>query len=212
MRTANLALMVVGAAGIVIGVGTAVWAIGDAPPPRARSASSTEDVPVGKPGRFTVSDSRYRFEYELDRHETSVDGILTMTGAQDGVSEGGAILTLHYLSSSAVETFKRTHANPDKCPAPFFNRHAERRILIPATPAIERQLRRIDFPNYQHTADWRRFTVRGHCIRSAPVVSRDGEPGRLPRNMFDACLTMVATAITIGSDPVMPGRSESNRL
>jgi hypothetical protein len=41
-----------------------------------------------QPGGFVVSNDRYKFEYRLDREETTARGVLTMTGAQAGVSEG----------------------------------------------------------------------------------------------------------------------------
>jgi hypothetical protein len=206
MRKVDVALLLAGFAAIAFGVGTVAWAINGTAPAPAASASSAGGAPGHASGRFTVGDGRFRFDYELDRAETRIEGVLTMTGEQLGVSEGGAVLTLHYLSNGALDSFKRTYGASSKFPAPFFNRHAERRILIPATPAVERRLRRIDFPDYRSTADWRRFELRGFCIRSAPVVSLNGKPGRLPINMFDGCLTLVATGLTVGSEPVATAR------
>jgi hypothetical protein len=206
MRKGGVTLLLAGFIAIGLGVGAVVWAMSGTATAPAASAANASSAPDPASGRFTVGDGHFRFEYELDRVERRIEGVLTMSGEQLGVSEGGAVLTLHYLPNGALDSFKRTYGASSECPAPFFNRHAERRILIPATPAVERQLRRIDFPDYRRTADWRRFELRGFCIRSAPVVSRDGKPGRLPINMFDGCLTMVATGIAIGSDPVMTAR------
>ena len=154
------------------------------------------------PGRFVVSNDRYRFEYSLEARETTTSGALTMTGAQAGVSEGGAALTLHYLTDDSVSDYRRNQ-NPRTCSAPFFNRYAKQKILIPASPAIERQLRAVEIPNYQDVASWRPFTLRGYCIRAAPVIQKDGQPAQMPGNMFDNCLTMVATRLEVGDRPVV---------
>jgi hypothetical protein len=151
---------------------------------------------------FKVSDKRHHFEYKLEQAETTTRGVLTMTGNQSGVSEGGAVKVLHYLTDKSVSEFKRTQHN-GQCPAPFFNAHAKQRILIPATPAIENQLRQIDLPNYQKVATWRPFAASGYCIRSAPVIVKDGKEGRLPSNMFSNCLTMVVTRFELINQSVM---------
>lgn len=166
--------------------------------------SGGEEKTALAPGRFVVSNDRYRFEYSLDAQETTTAGALTMTGAQAGVSEGGAALTLHYLASDTVSEYRRTQ-NPRTCSAPFFNRYAKQKILIPATPDIERQMRAVNIPNYQDVAGWRPFTVRGYCIHGAPVIQKDGEAAQMPGNMFDNCLTMVATRLEVGDQPVVSG-------
>jgi hypothetical protein len=153
---------------------------------------STADTADG----FVVSDDRHTFVYDLDQRETETRGVLTMTGAQAGVREGGAVITLHYLSDDAAEHFRRNHGK-GACPAPFFNRHAHQRILIPATPAVEAALRKVNFEDYRVSADWRGFSVRGRCVRGLNDGKRDGLAIQMPRNMFNDCMTMVATGIDI---------------
>ena len=173
-----------------------------------------EDLIVGtgdEAGRGTRATVHYvgvahstgeQFDASWDRDETFASGALTMTGAQAGASEGGAVLTLHYLTDDAVAEFRSTQS-PATCPAPFFNRYARQRILIPATPEVERQLRAIELPDFRQVASWRPFALRGYCVRSAPVIQKDGQPAAMPTNMFDNCLTMVATRLDVRNQPVI---------
>jgi hypothetical protein len=151
------------------------------------------------PGRFTVSNSRYHIEYELDRDETIVTGVLTMTGNQGGVREGGATKFIHYLSAESASDFKTNHGGGE-CPAPFFNEHAKQRILIPANTEIREKLSAIDFADYRDSPRWRPFSMSGYCIRRAPVVELDGKQASMPTNMFDNCLTMVVKEISVQKD------------
>ena len=155
-----------------------------------------------QPGGFVVSNDRYRFEYWLDREETTTSGVLTMTGAQAGVSEGGAAMTLHYLSEDSLADFRATQKG-GTCYAPFFNQHAQHKILIPANPEIENKLRAVEFDDYSKVSMWRRFSVRGYCIQGAKAILLDGKPGQMATNMFDNCLTMVATGLDVGDAPVV---------
>lgn len=210
MLKGNAGIAVIGFVCMALGAMAGAWPSNPTPDP-ADTAAAPEPGPALGGATFTVSDQRHRFEYELEDGATTLDGVLAMTGAQRGVPEGGAVLTLHYLSDAAVTAFEETHGTTTKCPAPFFNRHARQRILVPATPEIERQLRRVSFADYQATERWRRFSVQGHCIRSAPVVMRDGKPGQLPRNMFSRCLTMVVTGFSVANEPVMSARPKRGR-
>jgi hypothetical protein len=147
--------------------------------------------------RFKIEQDGHKFEYELGPMNV-FSGVLTMTGAQRGISEGGAMLTLHYLSHADRDKFRRTYAG-EQCPAPFFNGHARQRILIPASAQISKKLRAIDFDDYRNSTQWRDFSLRGQCVISAPVAEINGRKVGFPRNMFDNCLTMVVTGIEINN-------------
>jgi hypothetical protein len=148
------------------------------------------------PGTFKLSNDKYRLEYLLNSEQTNISGILTLTGDQSGIREGGATKTLHYLSSESASLFKSTHGEGE-CPAPFFNEHAKQKILIPANKEIADKISAVDFDNYRDSSNWRKFKVSGHCIRSAPVVEIDGKTAGLPSNMFDDCLTLVVKDMTV---------------
>jgi hypothetical protein len=160
------------------------------------TACAGEAVTELAPGTFKVSNERYKFEYKLDQAETEISGVLTMTGDQSGVSEGGATKTLHYLSKEDAADFRRTHGGGE-CPAPFFNAHAKQRILIPANKQVAAKISAVKFDDYRDSSKWKRFKVAGYCIRSAPVVELDGKAGAMPGNMFDNCLTVVANDISV---------------
>ena len=147
--------------------------------------------------RFKIEQDGHRFEYELGPVKV-VTGVLAMTGAQRGIREGGAVLTLHYLSHSDRDDFRRSYGD-GQCPAPFFNRHAKQRILIPANAQISKKLRMFDLDDYRDSNQWRDFSLRGQCVVSAPVAEINGRQVGFPRNMFDGCLTMVVTGIEAGS-------------
>jgi hypothetical protein len=147
-------------------------------------------------GTFKVVDKKYRFEYELDKSETTYQGVLTMTGDQAGISEGGVVKTLHYLSDDDASDFKRVYGK-SMCPAPFFNQHAKQRLLIPIDSSIEEKLSQIDFEDYRDSSKWRNFKMTGYCIKSAPILEVDGQPVQLPSNMFDDCMSIVIKSFTV---------------
>jgi hypothetical protein len=151
------------------------------------------------PGTFKLSNDKYRFEYVLAGEQSEFSGVLAMTGNQSGIREGGATMTMHYLSNESASLFKSTHGEGE-CPAPFFNKHAKQKILIPANKEIADKISAIDLDDYRQSSEWRKFKVSGHCIRSAPVVEMDGKAGALPSNMFDDCLTLVVKDMSISEE------------
>jgi hypothetical protein len=147
-------------------------------------------------GRFKVADKKHHFEYELDSAETTYQGVLTMTSDQAGISEGGVVKTLHYLSDDDASNFKRVYGK-GMCPAPFFNQHAKQRLLIPIDASVEENLSKIDFEDYRDSSKWRNFKMTGYCIQSAPLLEVDGKPVQPPSNMFDDCLSIVVKSFSV---------------
>ncbi len=157
---------------------------------------------------FKISDKQYRYEYQLDNAEISLNGILTQTSSSEGIRSGGVDVVLHYLTDESLVKFKTTQ-NTKICNAPFFNAHAKHKQLIPANSAVGTELAQNLEPmkasNYTQTTTWRPFNLRGYCIKTAPIVEIDGKKGLLPHNMFDRCLTMVITQFKLIDQTVIAG-------
>jgi hypothetical protein len=151
-------------------------------------------------GKFTIKNDKYHVEYEIDESETTHQGVLTMTNDGKGISQGGIVKTLHYLTEDDASEFRSTHKT-NVCPAPFFNEHAKLRLLIPKDAAVEKQLSDLHFEDYRDSTEWRKFSITGHCIQSVPVIKMEGKEGRVKyNNMFKDCMTMVVSDFTVSSN------------
>lgn len=157
---------------------------------------------------FKISNQRYKYEYELEKNEISINGILTEISPSQGIKSAGVETVLHYLTSESLTTFKRTQ-DTRTCNAPFFNAHAKHKQLIPENAMFATELATslasFKSANYTQTATWRPFNLKGYCIKKASLVEVDGKNASLPRNMFDNCLTMVVTQLNLIDQSVMAG-------
>jgi hypothetical protein len=149
---------------------------------------------------FIVENKRYKFDYAIGG-SSSFGGVLIAKGRQQGVSQGGATASIHYFDEAGAAAFVRTQ-KPGQCSAAFYNEYARHKLLIPATPAVETQLAALTFDDHDDTSSWRRFNLQGYCISRANSITIDGKPAAGPSNMFDNCMTMVATAIDVKPQPL----------
>ena len=136
---------------------------------------------------FEVSEADNHFQYELEEDFLTLDAVAAMTGKNSGIREGGALLTVHLLSHQAADKFAETYGQSGHCPAPFFNQHADQKILIAASPAVEAKIRAWDLPDYQLSSTWENFTVRGQCIKRLKQGKLDGEEVQIHESFFSNC-------------------------
>jgi len=144
---------------------------------------------------FIVENEKYKFDYAVNG-ASSFGGVLIGTGRQQGMSQGGVVAAVHYLDESSAAEFVRTQ-KPGRCTADFFNAHAQLKLLIPATPEVQKQLTALRFDDHSDTSSWRRFTLKGYCVSRANSMTIDGKPAVAPVNMFDNCTTVVTTGVEI---------------
>ena len=138
---------------------------------------------------FIVSDNKHYFEYELASERKVLRGIATITQKQRGIKEGGALITLHYFDDKAAQKFTAKHAGTKQCPAPFFNRHAQQKILLASDPKIAAQLTSWKNGAYKNVAGWQDFKLIGRCLTQTVKAEVKGKPVALPRNFHSNCLT-----------------------
>ena len=136
---------------------------------------------------FEVSEADSRFQYELEEELLTLDAVAAMTGKNGGIKEGGALLTVHLLSHQAADKFAQTYGRSGHCPAPFFNQHADQKILVAASPAIEDKIVSWDLPDYRISSTWENFTIRGQCIKRLKRGKLDGEEVQIHESFFSNC-------------------------
>jgi hypothetical protein len=141
--------------------------------------------------QFTVSEENQTYTYSLDSAATLLQGTAAMTGVQQGIDDGGALLTLHHLSFDATSLFHQEFDGKTQCPAPFFNRYAQQTILIPADEVVAKQLSQWEIDNYQDTSRWETFSLKGRCINRLINGRRNGENVTMPESYFKKCRFMV---------------------
>ncbi len=149
---------------------------------------------------YVVENKKYKFDYAISGAST-FGGVLVGAGRQRGMSQGGVTAAVHYFDEASAAEFVRTQ-EPGHCSADFFNAHARFKLLIPATPEVQKQLAAFKFDDHDDTSSWRRFTVKGYCISRANSITIDGAPAAAPSNMFDDCMTMVATGVEVQPQPL----------
>lgn len=149
---------------------------------------------------YVVENNKYKYDYVVSG-ASSVGGVLIATGRQWGMSQGGVTAALHYFDEASAAEFVRTQ-KPGHCSADFFNAHARMKLLIPASPEVQKQLAGLRFDDHNETSSWRRFTVKGYCISRANSITIDGAPAAAPSNMFDDCMTMIATGVEVQPQPL----------
>lgn len=150
---------------------------------------------------YIVENKKYRYDYAVSGG-SSFGGVLIATGRQQGMSQGGVTAAVHYFDESSASEFVRTQ-KPGHCSAEFFNAHAQFKLLIPATLEVQKQLAALRFDDHDDTSSWRRFTLKGYCVSRANSVTIDGKPAVAPFNMFDNCMTMVATGVAVQPQPLL---------
>ncbi len=151
-------------------------------PPELMTYDGMVDVNV-----FEVSQAGSRFRYELEEEFLTLDAVAAMTGKNSGIREGGAVLTVHLLSHQAADKFAETYGRSGHCPAPFFNQHADPKILIPASPAVEANIAAWDLPDYRISSTWENFTIRGQCIKRLKQGRLEGEDVQIHESFFNNC-------------------------
>lgn len=148
-------------------------------------------------GRFVVSDEEHRFEYALGRRE-SLTVTMSMSGAQRGIKEGGALRTVHFFDDAATRKYKSQHGPGSKCPAPFFRRYAHQKILFAKDARVMEQVMSLPEGSYTDSSAWHRVTLHGRCLKSLEHGERRGREVRLPRNFFDNCLSFMVERVSVG--------------
>jgi hypothetical protein len=141
--------------------------------------------------KFIVGDNEQEYTYTLNAYSTSFSGTATMTGFQKGLSEGGALLTLHYLSNNDVEKFYNMFANAKQCPARFFNQHAQQKVLLAASDHVAQVLKNWDITDYRNTDNWEEFTIVGRCVEKLNNAQRYGKTVMMPDGYFANCRFIV---------------------
>lgn len=148
---------------------------------------------------FEVKGSDYEdhFRYELDSNPITLDGVAAMTGRGKGIKEGGALLTLHMLSHPSAELFDRTYGRSKNCPAPFFNKHANQKILFAANNIIEEQIINWNLRDYRESDRWEDFSIKGHCIKGLKEAKLDGETVFLNPSFFNNCRFVLVNELSM---------------
>lgn len=158
--------------------------------------SSTESASIDPATQsFIVSDAKHHFEYQLSSERKILRGIATMTQSQRGIKDAGAIITLHYFDDKAANRFSQKYAETRQCPAPFFNRHAQQKMLMASNPETTAKLKAWKNGAYKDVSGWQDFKLTGRCLTKTLKAEIKGEPVLLPRNFHSKCLTFHVEAI-----------------
>jgi len=175
---------------IIIGIGGAALVGVAATQDNPFAQSSPEVASIdGAKRNFTVSDNKHYFQYELSSQREVLRGIVTMTDKQRGISEGGALVTLHYFDDKAAKKFTEKYAGTKQCPAPFFNRNAKHKILMASDPQVAAKLKAWKNRAYKDVSGWQDFKIIGQCLTKTVKAEINGETVYPPSNFYDNCLT-----------------------
>jgi len=138
---------------------------------------------------FEVSDqnNNHLFRYKLDDDSLILKGTATMTGVQEEGREFGALMALHMLTASSAEEFDKTIGRSNSCPASFFNRHADQKILFASNKSIEQKILDWDINDYRSASQWQDFTIKGRCIEKLIDGKLNGEDAELNPAYFKNC-------------------------
>lgn len=171
------------------------------PPPAELSAEAPRET-----GRLhVVEDERYRFVHRVSPRRQTLRVTAAATQQHRGTPEAGVQLTLHYLDRKGTAAFLKKHAGSDRCPAPFFNRHAQQKMLLTENKAIQTQLKKWRQREYANVRHWRTAEITGRCLTENVEAKRDGEDVLLPRNFYDDCLSFLVEEFSIA-----PFETEAN--
>lgn len=144
---------------------------------------------------FIVSDAKHHFEYQLSSERKVLRGVATITQSQRGVKNAGALKTLHYFNDKSALKFTQKYAGTKQCPAPFFNRHAQQKILMASDPSVAAKIKAWENRAYKDVSGWEDFKLTGRCLTKTLKAEVKGKPVLLPSNLHRKCLTFHVEAI-----------------
>ncbi|WP_425039811.1 hypothetical protein [Primorskyibacter sp. S187A] len=156
------------------------------PEPRDKGPLETEASET----QMVVRGAQSRFEYSLGaRREISIT--MTLASPPHGARESGVLQAVSYFTPKARDAFVEKYGPGKPCPAPFYRRHAQHKMLFADTPQIAERLRALPQGSMRDTGKWHQVTLTGRCITDLDYAEIRDQQVALPREMTRRCMSFV---------------------
>ncbi|MEO1142507.1 MAG: hypothetical protein AAFW66_09210 [Pseudomonadota bacterium] len=145
--------------------------------------------------KYSISGKDYEFVFAVDKKPRVFKGVAVMTGFNRGIKEGGFLLTLHSISNKSSRKFQKKYGKSNRCPAPFFNRHAHQKLLLAANANVERDLLSWSVPDYRKSEFWQNYKIKGRCARKLLSGKNSDVRLNMHRAYFKRCRIVVVDEV-----------------